>query len=53
MAGVQFPVQSGIFLFAATSRLTGAQTTSYPMATGGSFPGGKTAGMWIWPLTSI
>jgi hypothetical protein len=23
------------------------------MGTGGSFPGGKTAGMWSWPLTSI
>jgi hypothetical protein len=26
--------------------------TSYPMGTGGSFPGGKAAGTWSWPLTS-
>jgi hypothetical protein len=26
--------------------------TSYPMDTGGSFPRGKTAGAWSWPLTS-
>jgi hypothetical protein len=26
---------------------------SYPMGTRGSFPGGKSAGPWSWPLTSI
>jgi hypothetical protein len=26
--------------------------TSYPMGTGGSFPEGKAAGEWSWPLTS-
>jgi hypothetical protein len=26
---------------------------SYPMGTGGSFPEGKAAGVWSWPLTSI
>jgi hypothetical protein len=26
---------------------------SYPMGTGGSFPGGKEAGAWSWPLTSV
>jgi hypothetical protein len=26
--------------------------TAYPMGTGGSFPGGKAAGAWSWPLTS-
>jgi hypothetical protein len=26
---------------------------SYPMGTRGSFPGGKAAGSWSWPLTSI
>jgi hypothetical protein len=25
---------------------------SYPMGTGGSFPGGKAVGEWSWPLTS-
>jgi len=32
---------------------SGAQTASYPMGTGGSFSGGKAAGAWSWPLTSI
>jgi len=31
---------------------TGAQPASYPMGTGGSFPLGKAAGAWSWPLTS-
>jgi len=26
---------------------------SYSMGIGGSFPGGKAAGSWSWPLTSI
>jgi hypothetical protein len=26
--------------------------TSCPMVTGGSFPGGKAAGAWSWPLAS-
>jgi hypothetical protein len=30
-----------------------ANPASYPMGTGGSFPWGKTAGEWSWPLTSI
>jgi hypothetical protein len=32
---------------------TGTQPASYPMGTGGSFPGGKVAGAWSWPLTFI
>jgi hypothetical protein len=28
-------------------------TAPYPMGTGCSFPGGKAAGAWSWPLTSI
>jgi hypothetical protein len=32
---------------------SGAHTASYPMDTRGSFPGGKAAGAWSWPLTSI
>jgi hypothetical protein len=28
-------------------------TASYPMGTRGSFPGGKAARSWNWPLTSI
>jgi hypothetical protein len=31
----------------------GAHPASYPMSTGGSFPGGKATGLWSWPLTSI
>jgi len=38
----------GIFLFNTASR-----TASYPMGTRVSFPGGKTAGTWSWPLTCI
>jgi hypothetical protein len=29
-----------------------AHEASYPMGTRVSFPGGKTAGTWSWPLTS-
>jgi hypothetical protein len=32
---------------------SGAHSASYPMGTRGSFPGGKAAGAWRWPLTSI
>jgi hypothetical protein len=32
---------------------SGAHPASYPMGTRGSFPGGKAAGAWSWPLTSI
>jgi hypothetical protein len=32
---------------------SGAHLASYPMGTRGSFPGGKAAGAWSWPLTSI
>jgi hypothetical protein len=31
---------------------SGVHPTSYPMGTGGSFPGGKAVGAWSWPLTS-
>jgi hypothetical protein len=32
---------------------SGAHPASYPMGTRVSFPGGKAAGAWSWPLTSI
>jgi len=32
---------------------SGAHPTSYPRGTGSSFPGGKVAGTWSWPLTSF
>jgi hypothetical protein len=31
---------------------SGAHPASYPMGTGGFFPGGKAAGTWSWPITS-
>jgi hypothetical protein len=31
---------------------TKAQSASYPMCTGDSFPGGETGGACSWPLTS-
>jgi hypothetical protein len=30
-----------------------AHAESYPMGAGGSFPGGKVAGVWSWLLTSF
>jgi len=32
---------------------SGAHPPSYPMGSGCSFPGGKVARVWSWPLTSI
>jgi hypothetical protein len=32
---------------------SGTHPVSYPMGTRGSYPGGKAAGAWSWPLTSI
>jgi hypothetical protein len=29
---------------------SGAHPASYPVGTGGTFPGGKAAGVWSWPL---
>jgi hypothetical protein len=31
---------------------SGVNPTSYPVGTGGSYPGGKVAGTWSWPHTS-
>jgi hypothetical protein len=45
---VRFPAGAGNF--SLHHRLHPA---SYPMGTRGSFPGGKAAGVWSWPLTSI
>jgi hypothetical protein len=49
--GVRVPVGSRIFSFPCPDRLWGPPN-SYPMATGGSFPGGKAAGARSWPITS-
>jgi hypothetical protein len=51
---VWFPAGTGIFLFTTASRTAlGPHPASYPMSTRGYFPGGKAAGAWNWPLTSI
>jgi hypothetical protein len=41
--------------FKINVKKTGSEAcpASYPVGTGGSFPGGKAAGMWRWLLTSI
>jgi hypothetical protein len=51
---VRFPVGAGNFsLHNSVQKGSGAHPASYPMGTRGSFPEGKTAGAWSWPLTSI
>jgi hypothetical protein len=50
--GVRFPGRAG-FLFAVASRpALGPTKPSIQWVSGGSLPGGKTAGAWSWPLTS-
>jgi hypothetical protein len=51
--GVRIPVESRIFSSPQYSDLFWARPASYTMGTEGSFPGGKAAGTWSWPLTSI
>jgi hypothetical protein len=41
------------FHFATASRPALGPTQPHPMGTRGSFPAGKAAGAWSWPLTSI
>jgi hypothetical protein len=51
---VRFPVGAGNFsLHHRVQNGSGAHPASYPMGTRGSFPGGKAARAWSWPLTSI
>jgi hypothetical protein len=51
---VRFPAGAGNFsLHHRLQNGSGAHPASYPMGTRGSFPGGKAAGAWNWPLTSI
>jgi hypothetical protein len=50
--GVRVPVGSRTFSSPRCPDRLWAHPTSYPMGTGGSFPGDKTAGTWSWPLTS-
>jgi len=52
--GVRFPAGAGIFSFLHRVQSgSGAHPASYSMCTRGSFTGGKAAGAWSWPLTSI
>jgi hypothetical protein len=51
---VRFLAGAGNFsLHHRVQNVSGAHPASYPGGTTGSFPGGKTAGTWRWPLTSI
>jgi hypothetical protein len=54
MIGVLFPAGAGNFsLLHCVQSGPAAHPVSYPMGTRGSFPGGKAAGAWSWPHTSI
>jgi hypothetical protein len=54
MIGIRLPGGTGNFsLRHRVQTGSEAHPASYPMGTWGSFPGGKTAGAWRWPLTSI
>jgi hypothetical protein len=51
---VRFPAGAGNFsLHHRVQNGSGADPASYPVGTRGSFLGGKEAGAWSWPLTSI
>jgi hypothetical protein len=54
MIGVRIPVGAGSFsLRHRVQNGFGAHPASYPMGTGCTFPGGKSARAWSWPLISI
>jgi len=51
MIGVRVPTRATNFsLHHRVQAGSGTHPASYPMGTMGSFPGGKTAAAWIWPL---
>jgi hypothetical protein len=50
---VRFPLKAGNSLHHRVQNGSGAHPASYPMGNRDSFPGGKVAGAWSWPLTSI
>jgi hypothetical protein len=51
---VRFPAGAGNFsLNRRVQNGSGAHPPSYPMVIRGSFPGGKAAGAWSWPLSCI
>jgi hypothetical protein len=50
---IRFPAVAGNFsLQYCVQTGSGAHPASYPMGTGGSFPGSKVATVWSWPLTT-
>jgi hypothetical protein len=50
---VRYPAGTGSFsLHHRVQSGSGTHPASYPMDTRGSYPGGKAAGAWNWPLTS-
>jgi hypothetical protein len=54
MIGVRFPAEAGnISLRHRVQAGSGAHPASYPFGNEVSFPGGKAAAEWSWPLTSI
>jgi hypothetical protein len=54
MIGVRFSAGARNFsLHHRVQNSSGAHSASYPMRTRGSFTGGKAAGAWRWPITSI
>jgi hypothetical protein len=53
-SGVRFPAGAGNFsLNHCVQTSSGAHPASYPMGIRDYFPGGKVAGAWSWPLTSV
>jgi len=53
-SGVRVPARAGKFsLRRCVQTGSGAHQASYPRRTKGTFPEGKLAGAWSWPLTSI
>jgi hypothetical protein len=52
-ARVRFPAVKDFSLLHSIQTDSGAHPASYPMGTGGSFPGGKAGEAWSWPLASI
>jgi hypothetical protein len=51
---VRFSTRAGNFsLHHRVQNGSGAHPASYPIGSRGSFPGGKAAGAWSWPLASI
>jgi len=52
-SGVREPGEAWNFSLHRVQTVSGVHSASYTVGTGGSFPGGKTAGAWSWQLTSV